>query len=70
MNTLNLEAQKASLAHEILAITDERAINNIRSFLKSHTFHVKRFKGILTEEEAAQYHRHLQTARSEWNRDI
>jgi hypothetical protein len=38
MNTLNLEAQKASLAHEILAITDERAINNIRSFLKSHVF--------------------------------
>jgi hypothetical protein len=37
MNTLKLEAQKAGLAREILAITDERTINDIRAFLKNYT---------------------------------
>jgi subtilisin-like proprotein convertase family protein len=31
---------------------------------------VAQYKGLLTAEEAAQYHRYLQTARVEWNRDI
>lgn len=29
-----------------------------------------RFKGLLTNEEADKYHKHLKKARSEWDRDI
>ena len=31
---------------------------------------VAQFKGLLTNEEANQYHQYLQTAREEWNRNI
>ena len=31
---------------------------------------VARFKGLLTDDEAAKYHLYLQQARSEWDRDI
>jgi hypothetical protein len=42
MNTLELEARKAGLAREILAITDEKTINDLRSFLKNHASRVKK----------------------------
>jgi hypothetical protein len=31
---------------------------------------IAQFKGLLTNEEAVQYHQYLQTAREEWDRDI
>ena len=37
MSTIELEAQKAFLAREILCINDEAVIHNIRLFLKNDT---------------------------------
>ncbi|MDR2233751.1 MAG: hypothetical protein LBE56_11635 [Tannerella sp.] len=37
MNTIALEAQKASIAREILCMEDETVINNIRLFLQQFT---------------------------------
>ena len=31
---------------------------------------IAQFKGMLTNEEASQYHQYLQVARKEWNRNI
>ena len=48
MNTIELEVQKASLAHEILGETDEKIIKELRMLLKScKSVHKNRRIGIL-----------------------
>ncbi|MDX2001736.1 MAG: hypothetical protein SFW35_04865 [Chitinophagales bacterium] len=77
---MDIQTRKLHLIEDITKLNDPAIIAKVEELLRTHDteptekpiqpYNLSAVKGLLSAEEAAKYHRHIEQTRSEWEEGI